>query len=193
MIGAHDAVCDLHPAQEKRMSKPRARVMMVVCVLLTTAFVVGCDPPGEKESYLTVTKASRRAKSLDGETVRVRGYGHFLLEQTLVLCEPARCDCNERWGRLVLLDEEFKPADSSRFFSLPRVSISESDLRCSGDECSMTCSPFDPRTAKEFEFVGTLSVVDSHLTLENLDLQASRQRIDEVWTPIETGQFTSPR
>ena len=57
----------------------------------------------------------------------------------------------------------------------------------------MTCSPFDPRTAKEFEFVGTLSVVDSHLTLGNLDLQASRQRIDEVWTPIETGQFTSPR
>jgi len=73
--------------------------------------------------------------------------------------------------------------------------ISVPQLFCRGDECQMTCTPFDPTLAEAFELVGTLKVVSrdgsrEELRLEDLDLEASRQLVDGEWVSIETGSFT---
>ena len=177
------------------MLKPRARKTLLVLILSTTALVVGRATPGEKRSYLTVPEARRHAKLLNGQQVRVRGYAEFTIYKTQLLCKPARCDCNQAWGELFLFEKD--PKDPQSFFDLASISISRAELKCEGNDCSMDCIPFDPCTAKEFEFVGTLRIDHEFyfngLVLENLDLESSRQLIDKKWVPIETGRFTIER
>ena len=192
------------------MSISSTRRDFATLILLVAAFTVSCtslrerrstltvsEPTQsikEKRSYLTVSEALQRAESLDGKQVRVRGYGFFIINTTLLICPPERCDCNRTSGVLVLLEEELYPEDYHRLDDLASISISESSLKCQGNDCFVDCTPFDPITAKEFEFKGVLKIDHTsdpnRLILENLHLEASRQLIDDEWIPIETGRFT---
>jgi len=175
------------------MFKPLARATLIIVMLFLTAFSAGCAELGGMRSYLTVTEVSQRAKSLVGKQVRVRGYAYLSVMMTAVLCVPSRCDCNESLGELDLYAEQPDPAHLNRLFDLAHITILETSLKCQGDECSMTCSPFDPGLATQFEFVGTLQSRDDSLILENLDLEASRQWIDGKWVPMKTGEFAVTR
>ncbi len=187
------------------MSISSTRRVLVTLILLVTAFTVSCaalrekrstltvsepaQPIEEKRSYLTVTEAFQRAKLLEGKQVRVRGYGFFNVMRTNKVCTPASCDCNTTHGHLVLFEET---GSWQNWGVLDKIFISASSLSCQGDECSMECIHFDPTIAKEFEFAGTLVDRDDFkiLYLEDIDLEASRQLIDDEWIPIETGRFT---
>jgi photosystem II stability/assembly factor-like uncharacterized protein len=180
-------------AQEDKMFKPYARTPLVIAMLFLAAFSAGCTALGGMRSYLTVTEVSQRARSLIGKQVRVRGYAYLWVSMTAVLCVPSRCDCNESLGSLDLYAEQPDPAHLNRLFDLAHIRDAETSLKCQGDECSMECSPFDPGLARQFEFVGTLRSNYDNLILEDLDLDASRQWIDEKWFPIKTGQFAVTR
>jgi len=175
------------------MFKSQAGLSLITWMLLITAFSAGCALPGLKPDYLTVPEVWQDAESLDGKQVRVRGYGFFEFVQSLVLCEPARCDCNESNGTLVLVEEEIQPGHYNKINDLAQIYISGKSLNCRGDECTMECSPFDPTAADEFEFVGTLRSKFGNLYLEDLDLMASRQRVNDNWLPIETGKYSITR
>ncbi len=205
----HNVVTD-YVKEEESMSISSTRKVFVTLMLLATAFTVSCTALREKRStltvsepaqsieekrgYLTVSEALQHAESLDGKQVRVRGYGFFIINTTLLICPPGRCDCNQTSGVLVLLEEELYPEDYHRLDDLASIYISESSLKCQGNDCSVDCTPFDPSTAKEFEFEGVLKIDHTsdpnRLILQNLDLEASRQLIGDEWIPIETGRFT---
>jgi hypothetical protein len=156
-----------------------ARRLYLVLILL---LLVACSVPEEERDYLTVSEVWQRAEWLDGKQVRVRGEPEFQIAVTLAACLPPSCDCNRSRGDLALREGE------------QRIAISELSLLCQGDECTMECRPFNPRSAEEFEFVGTLRAKGepnpARLTLEDLDLGSSFQRIGETWVSIETGSFS---
>jgi hypothetical protein len=164
-------------------------LLLVGCVALTATptpvGIVVTTTPGQETSYLTVRDVSENALSLADQQIRVRGQNWFVSSVTLVDCDPPRCDCNRSEGLLFLSEEGRTPGE---MISVPQV-------LCRGDECQMTCTPFDPTLGEAFEIMGTLKVVfrnGSHeeLRLEDLDLEASRQLVDGEWIPIETGSFT---
>lgn len=105
-------------------------------------------------AYLTVAGAWANAEALNGRRVVVRGWASFVPWQTLATCRPPVCACNRSEGQLTLL--EHRPLSGGGFVSPQRIFVS--GLDCRGDECSLTCTPFDPRTAPAFELVGTLRV-----------------------------------
>jgi hypothetical protein len=151
----------------------------------TPAGIVVTTTPGQETSYPTVRDVSENALSLADQQIRVRGQNWFVSSVTLVDCDPPRCDCNQSKGQLFLSEEGRAPGEM----------ISVPQLFCRGDECHMTCTPFDPTLAEAFELVGTLRVISQNenhkeLRLEDLDLEASRQLVNGEWIPIETGSFT---
>jgi photosystem II stability/assembly factor-like uncharacterized protein len=172
------------------MLKSQAGLSFITWTLLITLFSAGCAMPGLKPDHFTVPEVWQDAGSLNGKEVRVRGYGFFEVVQSLVLCDPERCDCNESNGTLVLVEEEIQPGHSNKINDLAQIYVSGKSLDCRGDECTMECSPFNPTAADEFEFVGTLTSEYGNLYLEDLDLMASRQRVNNDWIPIETGKFS---
>jgi hypothetical protein len=83
--------------------------------------------------------------------------------------------------------------------SLPHVNVSEDSLQCEGDDCDLTCKPFDPEAAPAFEFVGTLRVDIQpdgmqRLFLDAIDLSVSRQLVGKEWRsiPETTGSYHFP-
>lgn len=178
----------------------RNKATLGMTTLILSAFVLaaGC---GGGQKTLAVSDVIRNARALDGKTIRVRGQAYFWME-------PSR---EEMWmfggcainpdgspskrghvvGWLALYDE----VDSTQ---PPReeagLTIAESDFHCEGNYCTMTCGPFEPVTGRTFELVGTLRAVNEQsaemkLVLENLDLDESRQFVNEKWAPIPTGDF----
>lgn len=140
---------------------------------------------------LSVTQVWENARSFDGERICVRGKAEYSIAMTLVLCCPPHCDCNNTWGELTLVSEEQTTYN-------PRVSaidyISLDTLTCEGNECSISCSPFNPSDVDYFEFVGTLTVSERNgepawLKLTDLDISTSRQLVDGEWGAIPTGTF----
>lgn len=156
-------------------------------LLATSLFAAGCSLTSEKRAYLTVPEVWADVQSLEGTQVRVRGYTFFSVMQSLVLCEPSRCDCNESLGSLILIEAAPPPDNLNKIADMARISISSTSLLCGGDECSMNCSPFDPTASREFELVGSLKVEYDNPILTDLDLQASRQRVGDAWVAIPTG------
>lgn len=169
--------------------KKAIRVLFIATVLMA-----GCTAPEQKPNYLTVPEVWEDAPSLAGEQIRVRGWKRFYHSVTVQLCQPPSCDCNQSKGYLELLEEGL-PSEDDRYFSMSKIVIPGSSLDCRGNECYMVCTPFDPTCAEAFEFVGRLRIAEwnennKQLWLEDLDLEASRQLIDEEWVPIQTGRFT---
>jgi hypothetical protein len=168
-------------------------VLQTIGLMLIAFSLAGC---GDNGDYLTVSQTWQNAESLDGERIRVRGQAYFRIipyPGLLGWCVPDGGE--DTVGKLELLDEN---SPDPRYYTgdrpLPRLSISESTLQCQGNQCRMTCTPFDPQAAEVFEFVGTLRTGDqqgdAELVLENIDVKVSRQLLDEEWVPIQTGNFS---
>lgn len=153
----------------------------------TTAKIPGC---------YTVSDVWKNASALSGKRICVEGKAETTIGITLLLCCPPTCDCNSSRGELSLVSEETITYN-------PRVSkvdyISIDSPTCEGNECSITCSPFNPYAAEYFQLVGELSTKERNgeivwLGLTNLDVPASRQLIGRVWQtiPVETYVHTWP-
>jgi len=164
-----------------------------VILLLLTLVLAGCAGPAPADRAPTVGEIRDDPVAFGGQIVRVQGRVEFLVEQTLAYCDPPSCDCNRSGGRLSLLDEEYMAA--GRLDRAISVAATETGLLCGGNECELTCQPFDPRAAETLELVGRLRVQKTdgatyHLILDDLDLSASRRLVAGVWEPIPTETVT---
>lgn len=121
-----------------------------------------------KPEYITITQAMTEPSKYLNEQIRVRGWTDFVVEQTLLECDPPSCDCNLSSGRLYLSDER---VESSEILSSSSNRLLISGVDCDGDECGLTCKPFDPRSDKAYEFVGTLK--SEPLRLDEIDFNSS--------------------
>lgn len=164
--------------------------LFALLLVVVALFLILRNKPSNDRCF-SVTHVWENARSFDGERICVRGKAEYSIAMTLVLCCPPHCDCNDTWGELRLVSEEQTTHN-------PKVSlvdyISLDTPICKGNECSISCSPFDPSDVDYFEFVGTLTVSNHNgepawLKLTDLDISTSRQLIDEEWGPIPTGTF----
>ncbi len=127
---------------------------------------------GSQNDYLTVQEVMENRYSLNGKNVTIRGNINILyIMQTLLLCIPDTCHCNDTYVE----------------YSFDGIEIDE--LSCSGDQCAIQCSPFNPQTGDVYIFVGTLLVRGERIILRDIDFEASRQLIEGRWVPIPTGAF----
>ena len=160
---------------------------LLLCIAL---FAAACSQRGK---YLTVEEVWKNAKSYDGKIIRVQGKADYTQMMTMVLCQPSRCDCNEVTGSLYLVNDP--PSHVNDKYS-NRDTIWVKDVDCHGDECSITCSPIQPKTGDVYEFTGKLAVtyqgVDPvQLQLTGIDSSSARVLVDGAWKPIPTGTFTT--
>ena len=175
-------------------SKSRLRALILALVVLSVA---GC---GRRANWHTVSEVWQNADSLQGKRIRVRGQADFDFFPRHPMqtggCSPDQdfVKSTHFVGQLALLDQDSPDPKH-------RLSISESSLQCEGTVCSIVCTPFGPTdtwgrigVVEVFEFVGVLRVdglgSKTMLTLEDIDLQASRRMTDGEWGPIQTGDFT---
>jgi hypothetical protein len=175
-----------------------AEVWRAPLLILIVFALAGC---GLGQECLTVSGVWERAESLDGQRIRVCGQADFALFPYHPLqiggCIPSsEGESRSRIvGKLFLLAQDSE--DSKR-----KLLISESSLQCEGDVCEVVCKPFAPSAhaawgstdpIEAFEFVGTLRILDQSeapLSLEDIDLRASRRLVDGEWGPIPLGEFT---
>jgi hypothetical protein len=172
-------------------------LLQVLIRALIGLLVAGCCG---RDRWLTVSEVWQSADSLDGKRICVRGQADFdfIPHHPLQVggCIP-NPDVPLRpyiSGKLALLDEDSPDPEHT-------ILISESSLQCKGNTCHIVCRPFGPSdtwgsigVVEVFEFVGVLRV-DAQgsnvvLTLEDLNLRASRRMTDGKWGPIETGEFS---
>jgi hypothetical protein len=99
------------------------------------------------------------------------------------------------WAELQLLDENLSETVRTIFIS---------DMQCDGDQCSVACNPFYPPCterhdspcddAEAYELVGILRVTDRQgrreLSLEEIDVSASRRLAEGRWLAITAGDVT---
>jgi hypothetical protein len=170
--------------------KTNKKIPSVIWLLLTMLLLTRCS----RNNLLTVSEAWEKAESLEGKLIRVRGRARFFTEpyQGLTGCVPG--GGRDIVGRLELYDEN---APDPHYYGgkqpLPKMIVSESSLQCKGNTCQVTCAPFNPQEAGVFELVGTLRIDNLQgnrvLTLENVNLEESRQLSGEKLGPIPTGTF----
>jgi hypothetical protein len=172
--------------------KPAGVILALLALLLAVAaLLLMLRGKSSNDSCFSVAHVWKNARSFDGERICIRGKAEYLFGMTAVSCCPPHCDCNETWGELRLVSEEQTTYN-------PRVSgvdyISLDTPICRGNECSISCFPFDPSGVDYFEFVGTLTVSDCNgepawLELTDLNISTSQQLVDGDWGPIPTRTF----
>ena len=173
-------------------------VFQLLILGLLVLSLAGCN---EDDEFLTVSEVWQDATALDGKRIRVRGPGRLQYEPVHPMrvggCSPVPSANPPIKARAVIFEEPLDYNPKHELF------ISESSLKCEGNTCSMTCTPFDPPqdlhgyvnpSITNYEFVGTLRV-DSQgseevLILDDIDIEASRQLVDEKWEPIPAGEFS---
>jgi len=143
----------------------------------------------------SVGEVWKYALILNGSRICVKGKADTLVYQTLLLCDPPSCDCNKSGASLTLVSDD-------KIVRNPRVSMVDTitifEPVCTGNECSLTCTPIDPFAADDYRFVGRLTTSYlsdgrmAHLELANVDLSASRQMVNGDWQPLPIGKFTRP-
>jgi hypothetical protein len=176
-------------------------------VLATIVYhALGCEQEPHHVDYLTVDQINEAVAdepdAFDGQKVTVRGWAYTEFLMTQVACTPQRCDCNSSNLSLHLLPDN----------SLLGPSVFIADLICDGNVCTMTCTPFDPRSADAYEFVGALvpyatvceqggvpgdddGKCKTMMKLDAVDIGASSRLVggDDLSSmdklPIETGEF----
>lgn len=182
----------------------RSCVTKVLCVAILASSGCGVDA-------LSVDAVFAQAPALVGQRVRVRGYSQVAYESTLVGCGNNQC-CNAAWLHL-FLTATAPPLSTQSEVQLLEVRAAANKPLCSGNECSVTCEPFDPHAARAFEISGILHA-EAHercppsgappepcpppyvrAWLEEVDLSASSrlegdQDLEDLSRlPIETGSF----
>jgi len=160
-------------------------------MVLAMGFLAACNSDNKREFY-KVSEIWADAGALDGQTIAVRGWAGLRIKETLKDCPTPSCSCNDTSGSFSLV-EEIGDGGVTREVSIPA-------LTCSGDDCSMTCSPFDPTAAVAFEITGVLRALSDNgriasLKLEDIDLEKSHLLSGAdclchmVEYPLETGKF----
>jgi hypothetical protein len=178
------------------LSKHLLRFGCVFFVFVSLAWlIVGCA--GEKpEGPFTVSEAWEARERLNGKRVTLRGYfGKLEIAQTLMYCDPPRCDCNATSASRIVLQDERTTVSTSEAF--PQKKVVLEILECRGDECTLVCSPIDPMNPNEMEVTGILRLMDAdkpyaYLLLEVAEMKDIRQRVDGRWQPVPTGSFEVP-
>jgi len=177
------------------------RILMVIALisllLLGVYLLVKLVYPSllPQRNYLTVEKVWKNAKRYDGKIIRVQGKAEYSTLMSQQLCSPSRCDCNTTIGILYLVNEPPSHVNA-KYSEIDYIWVS--DLDCHGDECSITCSPIQPKTDDVYEFVGRLAVTyqgaePAELQLTEMDISSSSQLVDGVWVPIPTGTFVEDK
>lgn len=171
-----------------------AGVIVLVLILAGWLDTGSFSSAGITNRTLSVYEVWRQAEALDGQVIRVQGKANFMIIMTAMLCCPPRCDCNQTEGWLWLVSDNPTVVNIDCAW-IDFIEIDTPD--CQGDECSLTCTPFNPDKIEAFEFSGQLSVfyLRGHpcsLKLIHVDLPASKQMVNGNWEPIPTGTFTIP-
>lgn len=160
---------------------------MIEFLCLASIFA-GCDA-----KYLSVARVLEHRETLNGQRVRVRGWAELPIDRTFQRCGEIPC-CNIASAILILKAER---TASLHWTQQPSLSVSQS--KCSGNECSVACEPFDPTAAPAFELTGTLKINSTSAvwaSLEDLDVSSSYQlnggdNLDMMLpAPIVPGRFT---
>ncbi len=177
--------------------RPRKRLLLWVgLIILAVVGVIAYVLLNQHKCY-SVGQVWQHARALRGTRICVQGKAVTQVSFTALLCDPPTCDCNQSSGYLELISED-KVVHNPKVSLVDSITISPSlnTPMCSGNQCTLTCSPFDPRAADRFQMVGTLSVsflADGRLLglqLTDLDIPASRELVNGNWQPIPTGVFT---
>ena len=170
-----------------RFPKRWISIVVAMALLLGTIAILS-----QYRRVYTVPEASARGTELNGQRITVRGFSLFEYEQTLQLCQPKRCDCNQTSSRqLVLVDADTFAASQRGQINTEQV-IEVYMLDCQGDECSMTCRPINPKTTNELELTGLFHydpTTSIYAKLDSVEVDLAREKIDGVWQPIKTGTF----
>jgi hypothetical protein len=176
--------------KKKRIATWLVSVLIVVGLAVISAYIVvhiRCFTVGETWKF---------ARLLNGSRICVTGKAETDVYQSMVLCDPPRCDCNVSSGTLTLVSEE-GIVRNPRVATVDMVTIFSPI--CSGDECTITCTPINPFASNRYRFVGRLAIRFlsdgrlSYLELKDVDIAASRQRVDGEWQAIPTGAFDMTR
>ena len=187
--------------KDKRVNKRSAviwigAILFVLIILAFSAsFFLGKWPFSSLLAYRTlrVDQVWANAARLDGRVIHVRGKLDVLTYRTLQMCCPPDCDCNQSGANYSLVSESEKVYNQG---CSTQDSI-ELPLECKGDECSLTCSPFDPFQAEALELVGKLQVTYQdgklcQLSLSEIQLAEALQQVGGEWHPVSLGTFTRP-
>lgn len=172
------------------------RVGILLFLSASLAGLMGGCAAEKPEGPYSVAEAWEARQQLNGKKVTLRGYfGKLEIAQTLMYCDPPRCDCNATSASRIALQDERTTASPSEAF--PHKIVLLDILECRGDECTLVCSPIDPLNPNEVEVTGTLRLMDadkpySYLLLEVSEMRNIRQRLDGRWQPVPTGTFEVP-
>lgn len=173
--------------------------LRLAILLFLSAFLAGlmggCAAEKPEGPY-SVSEAWEARQQLNGKKVTLRGYfGKLDIAQTLLHCDPPRCDCNATSASRIALQDEPTPTSPSQTF--PHKTVLLEIVECRGDECRLVCSPIDPLNPNEVEVTGILRLMDadkpySYLLLEVSQMSDIRQRVEGRWQPVPTGTFEVP-
>ncbi len=142
-----------------------------IVIALVMGCLAACDT-SSGPSFYKVSEVWAQASELEGKVIAVRGWAGLWVESTLHDCDQSSCSCNTTQGSFSLYEQLGDGGSDLEEIFIPALS-------CSGDDCSMSCTPFDPTASSAFEFTGTLKALRdqgriSALRLESVDLDASK-------------------
>ena len=170
-------------------------LVVVMALLLATIAILSQYRAAPSDHVYTVSEALTKRTELNGQRITVRGYSLFEYAQTLLLCQPRRCDCNQTYTRyLLLVDADTIAASQLGPINTEQLIVVDM-LDCQGDECSLTCRPINPKTTNELELTGRFHydpTTSVYPTLDSVELDLAREKIGGVWQPVKTGTFTIP-
>jgi hypothetical protein len=167
--------------------------LLSLFILLVLGACIPLDV-GDKTG-LTAEQALQNYEKLDGQEVRIEGVTSFVIAQTAQLCVPDTCDCNQTRGHI-----GFKGKTEGRHIQLSNGTTIwneiDIEIECLGNQCSLTCSPFNPTTTDQLELVGRLTVCYDcspiSVRLEDIVTNRSRAHIEGKWVPLAEGEFVIP-
>lgn len=170
------------------------RFLILTFTIFIFVAIVACLPTnGADLTSITVEQALLNHKVLEGTEVTIQGQTTLIFTQTLQLCEPDTCSCNRTGGIL-----SFEGASGDSPLRLPNGVEVRNDIDieidCHGNQCSVTCTPFNPYIASELKLVGTLTICHNckpiQVQLEDIVVERSWAQVEGNWSPLESGQFT---
>lgn len=182
-------------AHTRKFTINKIIALLVVVILLAISAIFVLKKWGlssyPQSNVLRVDQVWANAEKLDGQVIHIRGKLEGITYQTLQLCDPPTCDCNQSGANYSLVSD----SDTIYNQGCSSKDTIELPLECQGDECSLTCSPFDPFQAEALELVGTLRVVHQdgklcRLLLDDIKPEESLQLVGGEWKPISVGAFT---